>query len=888
MVGLWRHLTHGLYVLLHREAADRDIADEVRQYMEAAEADLVAAGASSGEARRAVRLKYGDAAAAREEVRAYGWESLVESVAADVRYGLRRLRRSPGFTAVAVVVLGIGIGSATTIFSAVNPVLLEALPYPHAERLVQVADRSDGSAFPVTFGTFRELEERSRSFAALAVLKAWQPTVTGQGEPERLEGERVSAGYFRVLGSSPAMGRAFDGADDRAGGPNVVILSDGLWRRRFGADSAIVGRQVQLDGASFTVLGVMPSGFKNLPGHPAAAWAPLQYDASLPSFGGREWGHHLEMVGRLRAGVALQSARDELDALAAHPVPEIARPAWASLRQGFVVRSLKAAATADVRPALLALVGAVLLLLLIACVNVANLVLARGTRRRGELAMRAALGAPRRRLVRQLLTESLLLAAAGGALGVALAGAGVAGLAAVAPPELPGLAAMAVNRPALLFAVALTTLLGVVVGLVPALGGSRGALSGAVREAGGRTVKSHAATRRALVVVEVALALVLLVGAGLLLRSVRGLFAVPPGFDASRVMVMQVQTSPSRFGDDDAVHRFFDDVLDAVRRVPGVASAALTSQLPLSGQSDGYGINFSADLRPSDQDHGAFRYVASPAYLQVMGIPLLRGRALNEHDDAGAPPVALVDEAFVQRAFPGTDPLGQRVHIGSPDQPPYTIVGVVGDVKQTSLGDAPADAFYVTPEQWYFADPALWLVVKVGAPGTGPAPSTLVPAIKRAVWSVGPDQAIVRAGTMRSLVFRSEAKRRFVMIIMEAFALLALVLAGVGLYGVLAGSVADRMREIGVRAALGASRENIVAMVVRQGMGLTGLGVAIGLAGAAAASTVLASLLFGVSRLDPLTYAAVVVVLGAVAALACWIPAVRAARVDPLSTLRVD
>ncbi|HET9983747.1 MAG TPA: ABC transporter permease [Longimicrobiales bacterium] len=883
-MSLWRQLTRGLRVLVRRDAADRDLADEVQHYFEEATAALVASGLAPDEARRAARLELGDMLSVREEVRRSGWEDEVATLLADLRYGARRLRSSPGFAAVAVLTLALGIGASTAIFSAVNPILFEPLPYADAERIVMVWDHGpDGSRLPVTFGTYREVAERSRSFEALAAMKQWQPALTGPAEPERLEGQRVSAGYFRALGVRPALGREFQASDDRVNGPNVVILSDALWRRRFGGDRAIVGRQVRLDDESFTVVGVMPRAFENVPSAEAQLWAPLQYDASLP-FDGREWGHHLRMVGRLRPGVGRDEARRELDRIARFPVPERPRPTWASLQQGLVVNALQDDVTESVRPALLAVLGAVLLVLLIACVNVTNLLLARGAQRRGEFAVRVALGAGRRRMMRQLLTESLLLAALGGAVGMAVAQLGVRALVALSPPELPRVEAIRLDGAVFAFAVGVTTLIGLLVGLIPAIHASRSDPHAGMQRSSRRTVGGHQLTRRTLVVAEVALALVLLVSAGLLLRSLERLFSIDPGFEPSRLLTMQVQTSGHRF-DRDATHRFFADALDAVRRVPGVAGASFTSQLPLSGNDDVYGVHFESSPTVSPEaDNGAFRYAVLPGYFETMAIPLRRGRLLDAHDVAGSPPVVLVSESLAKSKLPGVDPVGQRLRIGPSDGPWATIVGVVGDVRQTSLAVGQTDAVYIPTVQWpVFVDNALWLVVR--ARGDAAA---LAPAVKQAIWSVDKDQPIVRVATMDDRLAGTAADRRFALIVFEAFGLVALLLAATGIYGVLSGSVAERMREIGVRSALGASRRDILALVLGQGMALSVVGVLIGVSGAAAASRALVTLLFGVSRLDPVTYLGVVALLLGVSALACALPAWRAARVDPSMTLRAE
>jgi putative ABC transport system permease protein len=591
------------------------------------------------------------------------------------------------------------------------------------------------------------------------------------------------------------------------------------------------------------------------------------------------------MVGRLRTDVTIDQARADLDAIAHTPVPEFPRPPWASLQYGVSTNSLQDDVTSGVKPALLAVLGAVAMVLLIACVNVTNLLLARGAQRRGEFAMRTALGAGRSRLVRQLLTESLLLALLGGACGMVVAGFGVRALVALSPTELPRVNAIHLDGTAFAFAVGITAFVGLVVGLIPALLASRSDLNRGVQQSSQRTAGGHQLTRRALVVAEVALALVLLVSAGLLLRSLQRLFAIDPGFDASHVLTMQVQESGHRFDTDSARDRFFTQALEAVRQVPGVASAAFTSQLPLSGDFESYGIQFDVDHN-ADAEAG-FRYAVSPDYFETMQIPLRRGRLLNAHDVTGAPAAVLISEAFARRKFPNQDPLGQRVRvgpdIGRADKPWGTIVGVVGSVRQASLALSDSDAFYTSSTQWSWVDSVQSLVVR----SQGDA-AALAPAIRNAIWSVDKDQPIVRVATMDNLLATSEAERHFVLILFEAFGLVALALAATGIYGVLSGSVTERTREIGVRVALGATPSDILTLVVRQGMTLTVLGVVIGLCGAAMASQALVSLLFGVSRVDPVTYLGVIALLAGMSAVACWAPAWRAAQVDPSITLRAE
>jgi putative ABC transport system permease protein len=896
---LWRQLARGLRALSNRAATDHEVADEVDDYVEHARAAYIARGFSPHDATRAARLDIGNVTAAREQVRSYGWENAIETLFGDLRFAARRLRTNPGFSIVAVITLALGIGATTAIFSAVNPILFEPLPYPHAERIAMISDvAADGTPLDVAFGTYRELVTRSRSFDATAVLKPWQPALVGSAEPERLNGERVGAGFFKALGVAPVLGRDFQPDDDRVDGPRVAILSDALWRRRFGSDSAILGRTVTLDDNSYQIIGVMPRGFENVLAPLGELWSPLQYSNSYTP-DSREWGHHLRMVARLRSGVTFDQASRELSHIAHTPVPEFQRVPWASLKQGLLVSPLQQDVTRAIRPALLSVLGAVVLVLAIACVNVTNLLLARGANRRGEFAMRAALGADRSRLVRQLLTESLLLAVIGGLLGMVVAEFGVRAVLALSPAGLPRLNAIRVDMAVFVFGMAVTTLIGVLIGVIPAMHASREDLRVGLQHGSRRTAGGHRTTRSGLVVAEVAIALVLLVSAGLLLRSIERLFAVPTGFDPSHLLTMQVQESGRQFSDDSARYQFFDRALDAVRRVPGVESAAFTTLLPLTDQLDTYGVRFPDDRGPNDQD-AALRYAVTTGYFQAMRIPLLRGRRLDERDVGRVPRAVMINESFAKRKFPGREALGQRLIFGPDDdrgsagsqsdsaagsapRPWYTIVGIVGDVRQTSLSLGDENAIYLTPRQWHWADQVMSLVVR--ARGNAAA---LTPSVRRAIWSVDKNQPIVRIATMDELLARSQANRHFALVLFEAFGFVALVLAAVGIFGVLSGGVTERIREIGVRSALGASSGEILRLVLRQGMTLTGFGIVVGLVGAALASRALVTLLFGVSRLDPLTYVGVVTLLIGVALLASLAPAWRASRVDPAITLRAD
>ncbi len=883
-----RPLVRGLRALFRPGEADGDVADEVRDYFERTIAAHRARGLTPEEARRAARLEIGDAGMVREEVRTSGWERVVETTVLDARYALRRLWRSPAFTVTAVATLAVGIGASAAVFSVASPILLEPLPFPSARRLVTVDDRNrDGVPMPATLGTFQEIQARSHSFEALAAADPWRPSLTGTGEPEQLGGERVTAGCFGVFGAVPVVGRGFTAADEQPGAPNVAILSAGLAERRFGGARAVVGRTIDLNGDPYLVIGVMPHGFTNVIAPATSVWSPLRERATA-ELDTREWGHHYQLVARLAAGTTAEAATRESVAIGEVPLPQFPRPYWANLEHGLAVRPLQDVVSGRVRASLFAMIGAVLLLLATASVNVANLLLARGAQRRAEFAMRLALGAPRRRLVRQLLTESVVLALVGGVLGLGVAQLGVQGLVALAPPGLPRLDAIRLDGRVFTFGLVLAALVGIVVGLAPALGVLRSEVARQLGRLGRRATASRGGARNALVVAEVALALVLLVSAGLLLRSVQRLMSVTPGFDPSHLVSMQVVEAGHTFDSDTARLQFLQQTLEAVRAVPGVERAAFTSQLPLSGDVDGYGYEWQD--RPESKagaDGSALRYAVTPSWFRTMGIPLVRGRLLDATDRPGAPEAVVINESFARRLFGTADPIGKRARFGPEmggDRPWDIVVGVVGDVKQYSLAVRAPDAFYVVDGQWDWVDNVESLVVR----SSGGDPAALVPALKRAIWSVSADVPIVRVETMDGFIAASAGQRRFALSAMEAFALAALLLAAVGLYGVVSGSVSERTREIGIRSALGASPGDVVGGVVGHALSLISIGAVIGLAGAYAASQLLASMLFGVSRLDLTTYVGVLALMTLVAGVAAWAPARRAAGVDPTVSLRAE
>jgi putative ABC transport system permease protein len=893
-MSIWRQLTHGLRSLINRSGTDQDIADEVEQYFDEATAAWIERGLSLGDAKRAARLESGNMTVVEEQVRSYGWENAFTTIAADLRYALRQLRSNAGFTIVSVLTLALGIGASTAILSVVNPILFEPLPYPHPGRILMIWNTFHGARSEVAFGTYRELAARSRSFDAVTIFEPWQAAMTGGVQPERIEGQSVSASFFRVIGVAPFLGRDFQPSEDVFHGPKVVILSYRLWQRLFGGDRAIIGRQIKLAADNYTVVGVMPRTFENVLWPSAEIWTPEQYDTRqiTTNFDTWEWGNHLHVAGRLKPGISRDEAVDELSQIARNPWAEFPRPRWAFSQHGLIVDSLQDDIAHSVRPALLAVLGGVILVLLIACVNVVNLLLARIAARRGEFAVRAALGASRSRIIRQLITESMLLSLLGGILGLGVAHAGVRALILLSPPGLPRVDAITIDTVAFTFALGITTLIGLVTGFIPALQVSRKEVQSGLQENSRHTAGGYSWRRSALVVTEVALALILLIGAGLLMRSMQRLLRVDPGFNTAHLLTLQVQTFGHQFDDlpsapgvgDSVRRRFFEQALEAVRRVPGVKQAAFTTLLPLSDDPPVIG-QYGAQFEDEDArtGHNVFRYATSLDYCQTMGVRLLSGRYLNEGDTTSAPQAALISESLARSHFRGQNPIGKRLHVGPRDRPWYTIAGVVGDVKQTSLAIDQPDAVYLSTEQTWFADDTLSFVVR-----TDGDPAAIASAVTNAVRSVDRNQPIVRVATMQSLLAVTEAERHFVLTLFEVFSIVALALAAVGIFGILSGRVTERTREIGLRAALGASRGDILALVLGQGMRLTGLGVVLGFIGALAASEALTTLLFGISRLDPIAYLGVTALLVAVAAIACWTPAWRATRVDPCITLRAE
>ena len=802
----------------------------------------------------------------------------MRSFLADLRHGARVLRCAPLFTAFCTLTLGLAIGAAAAIFSVADPLLLEPLPYAKPAQLVMVWERSDeGERTNTGFTTFDDLRRAAGTLASAAAVGSWDPTLS-EGEAERLVGQRVSANFFGTLGVRPAIGRDFAAAEDVAGRTNVVILSHGLWQRRFGGDSSIVGGTVRLDGDPYLVAGVLPATFESVLNPAAQIWRVLGYDVSQP------WAcrtcRHLRMVARVRDGVSREAAGAELNRLSAALFAE--HPTDYN-EAGLLVTPMRDEVTRDVRPVLFAVLGAVGLVLLIAVVNVANLQLARAIRREGEMAIRAALGAGRARLARQFLAEGLLLAVLGGVAGVVLASLLLPALLARVPAELPRQGDIRLDGAVLAATAALTLLLGLVVGLVPAWHGGRAALFGALRD-GGRSGGGRRTLRSGLVVGEVALALVLLVGAGLLGRSLVRLLSVDTGFDARQLLTLEVQATGPAYDSASAVYANRDRLRATVAALPGVTAVATASQLPLSGSVDEYGVRVQD--RPATElqiASGTDRYVVAGDFLRAMGIHLLRGRALAATDRESTPPVVVVSQSLARGLWLGEDPIGRRVQIGGFDSPWREVVGVVGDVRHSGLDATVTQQIYVPERQWQWADAVATLLVR-----TAGDPAALAPTVQRVARAVDPSQPVMRLRTMEQVVAASTAQRRLALTLFAAFAGVALLLAAFGIYGVLASLVAERGREIGVRTALGATPGDTLRLVMAHGARLAGLGLLLGVAGALALGRLLQGLLYGVRPGDPLTLAAVAALLALVAGLACLIPALRALRVSPMVALRVE
>lgn len=804
----------------------------------------------------------------------------METFLKDLRYALRMMLKNIGFTAVAIVALALGIGANTAIFSVVNALLINPLPYKDASRLVWIWETNPGAGIEEEVASapnYNDWKTQSQSFEEMGSFARTRLTLTGDGEPEIFFAGIVTDGFFSVLGAQPRLGRIFLQEEDRPGAERRVILSEGVWQRRFGADPDIIGRNITLSGNPYTIVGVMPSNFYNpRPGdpRPPEMWVPFRLDYNQS---GRR-SDFLSVIAKLKPDVSLEQAHAELKTIAASLEQQYpaTNTGWSTK-----VISLHERFFGDIRPALLVLMGAVCFLLLIACANIANLLLARSASRRKEIAIRAALGASRGRVMRQLLTESVLLALAGGLLGLLLAVWGIEALVALGPADIPRLDSIGLDGQVLAFTLSVSLITGVVFGLLPAFQASNPHLIDNLKE-GGRdssdTVRGNR-LRTSLAAAEIALALVLLVGAGLMARSFSALQNVDAGFDPDKVLTMQMLLPATKYADGPKVAEFANRLIEQVSMLPGVEATGVIDSIPLSGSENVLAFAIEGAPPPpieNPPDAEAFR--ASGDYFKAMGIPLKQGRLFTEQDTAQSPRVALINETMARMYFPDEDPIGRRISTDGNNW--NTIVGIVGDVRQVVLNEEPYPQMYAAASQQ--PSRLFTLVARTSAQ------ESLIPAIRTQVRQMDSDLPLFNIRSMGDLFSDSVARPRFNTLLIGLFAAVALLLASVGIYGVISYSVTQRRHEIGVRMALGARRADILRMIVVQGLRLAGAGVAIGLLAAFGLTRMMSSLLYGVTATDPLTFAGIALLLTCVALVACWIPARRATRVDPMIALRYE
>ncbi|HZI17771.1 MAG TPA: ABC transporter permease [Pyrinomonadaceae bacterium] len=882
-----------------RPEREAEIVEELAQHLEDLYEQALEFGASREEAYRDALRELDEGELLAQEMRgverpagpepvapgAWGRANVLGDIWQDLRYGLRTLAKNPGFTAVAVIALALGIGANSAIFSVVNTVLLRPLPYKDPDRLVVVWEDRSKNGYPrdtPAAGNYVDWRDQNQVFEGMAAVANQSFNLTGSGEPERIDGRNVSAGLFPLLGVEPQLGRGFLPEEDQPGAGRVVVLSHGLWQRRFGADPSIVGRELTLNGVSHTVVGVMPAGFQ-FPTPEDQLWVPIAFTSQEAANRGR---HYLQVFARLKPGVGMEQAQAEMNTISARLQQQYPNT---NTNVGAAIVPLHEQLVGDIRPALLLLLGAVGFVLLVACANVANLLLARAAARQKEVALRVALGANRARLLRQFLTESVLLALLGGAVGLLLALWGVNLLRAFMPEGVSQARAVAVDARVLGFTLLVSVLTGLAFGLVPALQASRFNLNETLKE-GGRDAaggRRGGRVRSALVVMEVAVSLVLLIGAGLLINSFLRLRSVDPGFHTENLLTMKVVLPQTKYPDQARRTAFYNELLERVRSLPGVKSAAVATNLPLTFKGNAIGVSIEGQPDPGPgQRPSVVTRVISPDYFRTMGIQLSQGRQFGDHDRVDSPAVAVISETAARRFWPGEDPLGKRLTPGaaaSADPDDWiTVVGVARDVRQFELDAEPKPQMYLSYQQASFFEPRDLVV------GTEVEPLSLAGAVRQAVWSVDRDQPVSDIRSMEDILSASVARQRFSTLLLAVFAGVALVLAAVGVYGVMSYTVAQRTREIGIRLALGAQRRDVLRLAVGQALRLVLIGVAVGLAGALMLTRVMSSLLYGVSATDPATLIAVPLILAGVALLASYIPARRATRVNPLIALRYE
>jgi putative ABC transport system permease protein len=798
----------------------------------------------------------------------------------DMRYGARMLLKKPGFTLIAVITLALGIGANAAIFSVVNAVLLRPLPFKDSDKLMLIRETKlpQFPEFSVSPGNFLDWKKQNTVFERLVAFSGLAFNMVGTGDPEQIRGMKVTDGFFAMLGAQPQLGRDFLPEEDQPGRDKVVILSNGLWQRRFGADPKILDQTITLSGQSYTVIGVMPATFR-FGGPDLGLWTPMAF---TPQQAQSHGGHWLSAIGRLKPGATANQARAEMVAIAGRLAAQYpdANTGWSVKLMpllDYIVR--------DIKPSLIVLLCAVAFVLLIACANVANLLLARAAGRQKEIAIRTALGAGRARIIRQLLTESALLAILGGAAGLTLAKWGMDLLLKLAPEDLPRMSDVSLDGRALAFTAAVTLLTGLIFGLVPALQSSRPNLNETMSETGRGSTEGRRRqlVRGALVVLEIASALVLLIGSGLLIKSFWRLQRVDPGFNPDNTLTLSVSLPRSKYPEESQQVAFFQQLLEKVRALPGVQAAGATNPLPMAGDTVlAFLVQGRPPLPPGAGQSTNF-YAVSADYFKAMGIRLLKGRLINERDIKEAPHVAMINETMAKKIFPDEEPIGKRITFdgGEPNSDWYEIVGVVSDVKQYGLDQAtPMQTYEPYTQQTY---PVMTLVARASGD-----PTNLTAAIRNAVLELDKEQPVANVRTLDRILSTSTAQQRFSALLLGVFAAVAMSLAAVGIYGVLSYAVTQRTHEIGIRMALGAARGDVLRMVVGAGMRLALLGMAAGLAVAFGLTRLMSALLFGVSPTDPMIFGLIPLLIVTVALLACWIPARRATKVDPMIALRIE
>jgi putative ABC transport system permease protein len=867
-------------LLWRREQLDRDLDDELAFHLAKREQDNCAAGMDETEARYAARRRLGNTTSLKERSREMWTFAPIETLWQDVRYGARSLRKSPGFAFVAVLTLALGIGANTAIFSVVDSILLRPLPYPQSERLVRIWESSaklDSPRNLVNPFNFLDWHDLCQSFEEMAALLDHMTNVSVNGQPFAVQSLQVTPEFFSILRVPPLLGRAFIPDDGIPGHDQVIVLSYQFWQQWFGANTSAIGQKMEVDGLPYTIVGVMPQGF-SFPKLRSEVWTPLAMERTEPWKGGR----YLTVVARLKTGITLAQAQQDMVSVANFTAE--ARPDYDKNWSAKVVPMLEDA-THDVRRALWVLLAAVGFLLLIACANVANLLLMRGTSRLREVAIRAALGAARARIVRQLLLESLLLSLAGMAAGLLFAHLGLRGLLALVPPNAPLPRSEPIEIDARIFAFTfiVSLITAVIFGLVPALRLSRVDLQKALTQGtlrGG--VGGHLTLRRSFVVAEVALALLLSVGAGLMLRSFARLISVDPGFRLEHLITMNIWTSPSRYSDSLKRSQHFDKILAEIRNTPGVRAAGSAHFLPLTGKMSGSCFSPADKPAPSPAESPNAQFlIVSSGYFQTVGTPILNGREFEQRDRFDGPPVAIVNHAFVQKVSPNQNILGKQFRVCWTLQKPVEVVGVVADARQAELQQAPEPTIFLCNAQapMYFAS----LVVR--AQGD---PRQIMRASELAVHRADPDQAVSDVQTMESVFSDSVSHPRFQVVLLLVFAGIAMALAMIGVYGVVSYSVSQRTQEIGIRVALGAHAADVARTVLQEAALLSGVAITLGLAGALVLTRLLQSLLFEVTPTDPVTLMAVSSAVLIVAMLAAFVPARQAMRVDPIVALRYE